>query len=190
ERPDDVKLYQFSAAPVLETPSPTIEADPDRPNKLAVSLGDITFPRAAAGDRLLTVEGQEVSYIAKSRWSAPSETLFQGALVTAFARQSAAVDLVNSASPRRSQYRVTLAVQDFAVHYKDKGRNPMVVVRMQADLVRIKDRAVVLNQTFEAMVPAKANRVSDIVAAYERAVQSVNADLIRAVDARVRAGTD
>jgi cholesterol transport system auxiliary component len=189
ERPDDVKLYQFSAAPAMNAPSISETQKADRPDKLAVSLGDITFPRAAAGDRLLTVEGQQVSYIAKSRWSAPSETLYQGALVTAFARQSEAVDLVNAASPRRSQYRLTLAVQDFAVHYQDKGRGQNVVVRLQADLVRLKDRSVVLNQTFEAVVPASANRVSALVEAYEKAVQTVNADLIRAVDNKVGADT-
>ncbi|MEI9903905.1 MAG: hypothetical protein WDN06_07920 [Asticcacaulis sp.] len=41
-----------------------------------IVFGTITFPQDSSGDRVTTLEGNEVSYVSQARWTAPAQELF------------------------------------------------------------------------------------------------------------------
>ena len=64
------QLYRFGnvAPPTAAQP---VEA------RMAVRLGAIGFVSAAAGDRMLTTNGEQAAYLAGGRWVSPAAVLFE-----------------------------------------------------------------------------------------------------------------
>jgi cholesterol transport system auxiliary component len=151
----------------------------------AVQKGVGSFNRAAAGDRLLTIDGDKAAYIAEARWVAPAVVLFDEALMRAFdANVGPARLLARGQRAARTPYQLRLDVRDFAAVY-DHGPKaaPEVVVRVRAGLVRTDDDSLVGVQMFEARARAGDNRVSAIAAAYDQAVGQVLGKLVSWVNA-------
>src|SRR6185437_11558034 len=70
-----VQLYRFDAqAQPVQSPG--------RP--VAVRLGAPDFPPGPAGDRIMTVDGDQVAYIAGGRWVSPASRLFEEAVAHGF----------------------------------------------------------------------------------------------------------
>jgi cholesterol transport system auxiliary component len=135
-----------------------------------------SFQRASAGAPILTVPGARAAYIADTRWVAPAEVLFDEAVTSAFEASGGRVRLVSRGEPMRSDYTLRLDVRNFETDYGEGGA-PAVLVRVRAVITRDQTRAPI-EQIFEARVPAAQNRVSAIVAAYDRAVSKVLGDIV------------
>jgi cholesterol transport system auxiliary component len=155
------QLYRFGVP---------VAAAPARPDPVGVFRLAGGFQREAAGDRILTITSDRASYIAQTRWVAPAETLFDEAVSTAFDGAPGRVRLVPRGDPTRADLALRLDVRNFETRYGE-GRTPVVLIRIRAVLAR--DRAPVAEQIFEARVPAKRNRVTAIVAAYNTALGKV-----------------
>jgi cholesterol transport system auxiliary component len=156
---------------------------PASPRAIGVYRANGAFQRESAGDRILTITGERAAYIAQARWVAPAEVLFDEALATAFDTGGGRVRLVTRGEPARSDYALRVDVRDFETRYD--GATPRVVIRLRALLTRDQNRAVVGEQIFEATVPASENRVSAIVAAYDKALQAVLGQLVGWTNATV-----
>ena len=78
------QLYRLEGA---IDPSATIA--PPAPT-FGLVLPSTGFVQAASGDRILTVTGDEVAYIAGARWVAPASELFEEAVERAFDKHVAA----------------------------------------------------------------------------------------------------
>lgn len=138
-----------------------------------------TFLRAAAADRFLTYDGPRAAYIAEARWAAPATVLFDEAVLRAFDANAGPVRLVARGDPSSAAFALRLDVRDFqAVYEHGPDAAPNVIVRVHAELIDGKSRAVTGERVFEASVPAADNRVSAIVAAYDVAVGKVLGDLV------------
>jgi cholesterol transport system auxiliary component len=162
-------LYRFdgqsaAAAAVAAAPGRTI----------GVLRANGTFNRAAAGDRLLTVNGEQVSYIAQARWASPAVSLFEEAVARAFDVNPGAARLVLRGEQANYDYAMRLDVRNFEAIY-DRGPKaaPEVLVRVQMSMTRAGDRTLIADRTLEARVQAGDNRVSAIVAAFDQAVAEV-----------------
>jgi cholesterol transport system auxiliary component len=174
------QLYRFDgAAPpsaaAVETSTPPF----------AVVKGFGSFDRAAAGDRILTLDGDRAAYISEARWVAPAAVLFDQAVARAFDENSGPARLLGRGQrTAKPLYYLRLDVRDFATVY-DHGPKaaPTVVVRVRAGLTRTENLATVSEQTFEAKAPAAENRVSAIAAAYDKAVGDVLSRLVAWVNA-------
>lgn len=162
------QLYRFGA------PSAAAQA-PERPDAINVFRAGGLFQREAAGDRILTITGEQASYIAETRWVAPAETLFDQAVSAAFDSAPGRVRLVARGEPVHADLALRLDVRNFETRYGE-GRNPVVLVRVRAVMVR--DRVQVAEQVFEARAPAERNRVRAIVAAYDAAVAKVLGEVV------------
>ena len=164
------QLYRFGATPAA---APATAA---RPNAVAVFRTNGSFQGEAADDRILTITGGKVAYIAESRWVAPAETLFNEAVANAF--DASPVRLIARGQQGRTAYALRLDVRDFETRY-DHGAKaaPTVVVRLHAALTR-SDQTSVGEREFEARAPASDNRVSAIVEAYDKAVADVIGKLV------------
>jgi cholesterol transport system auxiliary component len=129
-----------------------------------------TFTRAAEGDRILTVTGEETAYIADARWVAPAAVLFSEAETRAFEAAGGPARLVKRSDVASPRLALRLDVENFEVSYPKSGpRSPTVVVQVRGVLIRSLDRQVVAERTFTSRIPAGDNRLANIVRAYDSA---------------------
>jgi cholesterol transport system auxiliary component len=151
--------------------------------KIGVFRTHSTFQREAAGDRLLTVTGGEIAYVAQTRWVEPAVVLWDEAFLAAFDADPGPVRIISRGEPAAADYILRLDVRNFETRY-DHGAKapPTVVVRVRAALTSGKERGLVGEQIFEKQVTAADNRVSAIVPAYDQAVQGVLKDIIAWTD--------
>lgn len=162
-------LYRFGQTPSAASP---LEAPATGSVVVYRAIG--SFQRESAGDRLLTITGSKVAYVAQTRWVAPAATLFDEALLTAFDRDNGPVRLLSRGETGQAPYALRIDVRNFETHY-DQGPDaaPLVVVRTRVTLTSNEDRKLVAERYLEAQVRAGDNRVSAIVAAYDQAVTEV-----------------
>lgn len=145
------------------------------------------FPRAAAGDRILTVNGVAVSYIGGSRWSGPASNLFDEAVLRAF--QGSSVRLLRRGTPGAADASLRLEVRTFEARYPAPDVAPTVVVETRALLTPLTGSAATLDVTFDAERRASENRVSAIAAAFDAAVADVLARTVAWTRANARSGS-
>ena len=67
-----VNLYRFSYDPVALGKDNGARPAPPAAAVIPVALNIVMFPQASSGDRVLTSENNELSYVADSRWAVPA----------------------------------------------------------------------------------------------------------------------
>jgi cholesterol transport system auxiliary component len=167
-----VQLYRFDAV---------VQPMQSSGHAFAVRTSMSDFDAAAAGDRIMTVDGDQVAYIAEGRWSSPANRLFDEAVAHGFAASGDAARLVGSTG--KADYRLHLVVSRFEARYPSGPTSvPTVVIAVRAVLDRQSDLSHVATQEFDAEVPASENRVGPIVQAFDQAATKVVGDLVTWVD--------
>lgn len=171
------QLYRFGAS------IPAQDA-PGRTPRVGIGLAPLEFAEASSGDRLLTVSGNEVAYIAAARWATPAELMFGEALTSAFERRAQNVSLVSRREMRSNSLLLDVDVNSFESRYEN-GREaaPVVVVALDARLIRYPERTVLDQTVIEVRRPAADNRVSAIVAATDAATADALSQLVAWTDA-------
>jgi cholesterol transport system auxiliary component len=138
------------------------------------------FPRASAGDRILTVSGGsgEAAYIAGARWVSPASVMFDEQTALAF-QGAGRARLISRGDVVNAEYMLKLDVHAFEAVY-DRGPKaaPEIVVTVRGVITSAKDRALVGDRVFTARVRAGDNRVSAIVPAYNQALGQVLGELV------------
>jgi cholesterol transport system auxiliary component len=174
-----VQLYRFAYSPAQAAPA----ASPGGPS-FTVRAVISQFDRSASGDRILTTQGETVSYIAGARWVETADSLMEEAMHAAFiGRGPAAVFARGELGP--SDYRLTLAVTTFEARYlRGQGAPPTVVVAIDADLDKTGDPATRRARVFRAEVPAESNTVTAMVGAFDAAVHDVLDQLVGWTEAK------
>lgn len=176
---DKAALYRFGQGVSVQTPAP------GPAGQVGVLRGGGTFQREAAGDKVLTVSGGEVAYIAETRWAAPATVMWDQAVLAAFDADPGRARLISRGEPGSAAYVLRLDVRNFETQY-DRGLKaaPLVVVRVRATMVRGTGGGPVSEQIFESRVRAADNRISAIVPAYDKAVAEVLAEIVPWVNAQ------
>ncbi len=168
------QLYQFG-----QTPPPATFASGAAVGRgqagLGVILSQVTLPRAALGDGILTARGDEAAYVAGARWLTPAVLMFQEDVQNAFAARATSVRLIDRSQLDAATALLRLDVTEFDARYDAAAvgsEPPTVVVSLRATLTRADGRELV-QQVFTVRAPASQDRVSAIVQAYDAAVQGV-----------------
>ncbi|PZU06798.1 MAG: hypothetical protein DI606_17620 [Sphingobium sp.] len=132
------------------------------------------FAPATAGDRILTTEGGETSYIKGVRWVSSAPTLYAAALEATAATRAPDMALVTRGSGAASAI-LTVSVDRFEARYPAaKGAAPVVRVDGVASLADRGTKTVLGRYRFSGMAPATADTSSAIAAAFDAAaMQSV-----------------
>lgn len=173
---DPAQLYRFEAA----APAPAAATGP----LFGVLRLGTSFPRASAGDRILTVNDRgEAAYIASARWVSPASVLFDEEVSSAF-QGAGRARLIGRGEVIKADYSLKLDVQTFEAHY-DRGPKaaPEIVISVRGVITRNRDRALVGEQVFSSRVRAGENRVSSIVPAFNTALTQVLGQLVGWVNA-------
>lgn len=178
---EPAQLYRFGGSAATQPGSGAMTG------QVGVSLAALDFTAAAAGDRIMTVTGPEVAYIAAARWAAPAETLFAEALEQAFERDARTVAITGRRGAGGAQLVLDVDVNAFEARYEN-GREaaPTAVVTLDAKLMRTRERTVVAHRVIEVRQPAGENRVSAIVQAMDSATTSALGQLVEWTDANAR----
>lgn len=178
---EPAQLYRFSGAAAAQ-PGPGAMS-----GQTPIAIAPLQFTAAASGDRIMTVTGSEVAYIAAARWASPASTQFSEALEQAFERQARTVTLMGHRGGRSARLVLDVDVNAFEARYEN-GREaaPTVVVSLDARLLQIRERNVVAHRVIEVRQPAGENRVSAIVQAMEAATGQALGQLVEWTDANAR----
>ncbi|HZK99276.1 MAG TPA: ABC-type transport auxiliary lipoprotein family protein, partial [Caulobacteraceae bacterium] len=173
------QLFRFGDAP------PPRSAIAPGAARFTVQIASLGFERAAAGDRILTVTGDEAAFIKGSRWLTGASTMFDEAVTRAFDADGGAARLVARGEASRIDYVVKLDVRVFEARYAaDPKAAPTAVVEVYAAIGGAKDRTAIAERIFQAQAPASDNRVYAIAAAFDQAVGKVLGELVSWVDAK------
>lgn len=165
-------LYRFGQ------PAAAAQAATAASGTVGVLRANSTFQRESAGDRLLTVTGGQVAYVAETRWVAPAATLWDQAVLAAFDTDPGRAKIVSRGEPAIAPYILRLDVRNFETRYDDGPKAaPTIVVRVRAAMTG-RERGAIEERIFEARVTAADNRVSAIVPAYDKAVGDVLKEIV------------
>jgi cholesterol transport system auxiliary component len=127
----------------------------------------------------------QAAYIKDARWVTAAVGLFDSALQRAFDADQGPARLVDRAEITHAHYLLKLDVRTFEVRYDhDQAAAPTIVVEAHAAMDRTRDRIVVGERNFKAVVAASENRVGAIAEAFDRAVNEVLGELVAWVNAR------
>ena len=153
----------------------------------------VARPRAAAAidtDRIAVYSaGNRFDYYADARWAESAPQMLQQNLASALAATAQFGGGVVTAPARvPTEFLLDVELRQFEVVTADvdaaaSGAAPVVRVQVQASLVDTRHMARVTSFVSEASVPATANQLGAVVAAFDRA----NAQVVRDVAARVQA---
>jgi len=171
-------IYLLSAPP---GPAAALSASAAAPASIAANLA-VLKPRVRAGldtDRIAVLyPDRRLDYFADARWSGPLDDVVQDLAVQAF-RNGARLQNVNSdASAFASGYWLEIEVADFQAEYASAGAPPTINVRLLARVASAGDRNILGSFTAAARQTAADNRLTAIVEAYERAVNSALAEIV------------
>ncbi len=166
--PDPVPLFRFGQLAVTD------RIDPIKTS--AVLFTGVTFPRLAGGDRILTVEGAEVSYIAGGRWAAPAVGLFDEAVVRAF--DSSSVRLYRRGTTARADATLRVEVQAFEARYLSYEAAPAVYIDARALLTPAAPGGATSEWRLGVSETCTTNRVSAIADAFNEATAVLLMNLV------------
>ncbi|HWJ35015.1 MAG TPA: ABC-type transport auxiliary lipoprotein family protein [Steroidobacteraceae bacterium] len=175
-------VAQPTEAPGAEVPpagSLRAEAPPVVPADLAVLR-----PRIRAGlesDRIAVLfPDRHLEYLADARWSGPLEAVVQDLALQAFDTGAHLRNVSADSSAFASGYWVEIEVADFQAEYPSAGAAPTIHVHLLVRVGAAGDRHVLASFGASARETASDNRVTAIVAAYERAADAALAQIVAA----------
>lgn len=164
-------LYQLTTSSV----DPPLAASTSTP--VVIMYAGSSFGRQSQGDRILTTTGNQVAYIAAARWAAPAQEMFDSEAIRQLQSGPARVTIIRDGAPPLSAYVLAIDVRRFDAEYTSASPAPDVVVEGRAKLMRVADRQMVGDWPISAREHAQANRVGEIVAAFDRATQNVTSQV-------------
>jgi ABC-type uncharacterized transport system auxiliary subunit len=152
----------------------------------AVPLGPrnlaVLRPRVRIGldsDRIAALyPDRRLDYFADARWSGPLDQVVQDLAIQAFRTGGGLRNVSAESSAFPSGYWLEILVTDFQAEYPDAASAPTVHVRLSARLGAAGDRRVLGSFDAGSRQAAAQNRMPEIVAAYERAVDAALAALV------------
>lgn len=172
---DPPVLYYRLTAPALQGGEPL--------------AADLLVPRPAAAPGLDSQQlatrwpGLRLDYYADARWSVPVPGMVQAALAEALQGTGRLRSVQGDLARFRSTHVLDLEVRRFEADYQG-GEVPVAWVAIAGTVGRQSDRRVIASWSVEASVPARANRLSDVVAAIDAAFdQAATETATRAMDA-------
>ena len=126
---------------------------------------------------MLVQADHRMNFYAGSRWPAPAADLIETLAVQTLSASGQWATVMDSRSPFPSNYLLQLAVRRFDADYSGGGAAPEVHVVIDCIIGRREGRDVVATFVAAAAATAAANRLTDVVTAFEQATGTALAAL-------------
>lgn len=139
--------------------------------------GALRIARPAAGpgfetDRILLLRAdRQLDFYANGHWAAPIPDMVGALAAETLRPRSLFASVYGDAVALRADYFLQIVVRAFVADYSRGGEAPVAQVLLDCTLVQRLDRTVLANFTVRGEVPAAANRMTEVVAAQEQALQ-------------------
>lgn len=139
--------------------------------------GTLRVARANPGpgfetDRVLLLrDSRELDFYSTGHWAAPIPDMVTALAIESLRRAALFPGVYGEGTPMRSDYFLQIAVRDFVAEYANEGDAPVARVVLDCTLGRRLDRTVIATFTARGQAPATANRMGEVIAAYEAALQ-------------------
>ena len=178
------QIYYLRAPPAdtaaaRAAPAGAPAADADVATANAASLARkgasirVGHPLAAPGldtpHIMLVQADHRMNFYAGSRWPAPLPDVVEALAVQTLRASNAWASVEDSSSPFPSDYLLQVAVRRFEADYAESGSAPAVHVVLDCTVGRREGRDIIATFVASGTAPATANRLSDVVAAFEQA---------------------
>jgi cholesterol transport system auxiliary component len=142
----------------------------------------VDVPQAPAGidtSRIaLSKSPLSLDYYADSEWTDRAPALVQTALLASFENSNAIIAIDRESSGLRADFVLKTELRHFEAVYSAGGASPTVWVAVTARLVAVPRREIIAQASFERRVPAAANEVPAVVAAFNAATDGVIRDIV------------
>jgi cholesterol transport system auxiliary component len=155
------------------TPKSTYPAGlPHLPGQLLVDLplapGGLDTARIA-----LSRSPVSIDYFADGEWTDRATRLVQTALLESFENSRTVTAIDRETIGLSADLVLKSELRHFEAVYDSPNGPPQVWVVLNLRLVKIPERKIIAQQSFEARAPAAANRIGDIVLAFDEALGKV-----------------
>jgi cholesterol transport system auxiliary component len=149
----------------------------------------VTHPLAVPGldspHIMLVQTDHRMNFYAGSRWPAPASDLIEALAVETLRASGAWASVEDTASPFPSDYVLETDVRRFEADYTGGGEAPVVQVVIDCLIGRGEGREVIASFSATGSTPAAANRLTEVVAAFEQstgaALESLSRQAVQAV---------
>lgn len=128
-------------------------------------------PGYATANILATRPDRVLDVFAASRWADELPRVV-GDLALEALRVSGGLEAFPPTAPVATTHALRLSVRRFDAEYRTEGAAPVIRVLVDAVVTRRSDRQAIGSFTVDLSIPASANRMSAIVAAFEKATGS------------------
>lgn len=141
----------------------------------------VAQPRAIApldGSHIVVVPVPgEIEYYKGARWRDAAPAMLQDLLLQALHDLSGLRSAVVPASGVLADYLLRSDLRDFQAEYRG-AKTPIVVVRLTLQLVRYADSSIVAARTFAVEEPCRTERIADVFAAFQSAINKLLPDIV------------
>lgn len=152
-------LYRFGSLADLP-----LQSAQNTPQRLLLVM-PVRFPAAAAGDRMLTVSGNEMAYLKDMRWISAASILFRDSLTDAVQRRAPDLALADRTTATRADAILAVDVDRFEASYDHgTGSPPTIHIAGSAALIDSATRIAIARRAFSRSIPASTNTIGGLVA--------------------------
>jgi cholesterol transport system auxiliary component len=146
---------------------------------LSLRVGHISAGPGLESPHIMLVQpDHRMNFYSGSRWPAPAPELIEALAVQTLRASGAWSSVEDSASPFPSEYLLQVALLRFEADYTGgAAAAPVVHVVLDCIMGRREGRDVVATFVASASAPAAANRLAEVVAAFEQATTSALGEL-------------
>ena len=119
----------------------------------------------------------ELEYYARANWTDLAPAMIQTLVVESFENSGKIVAVGRESLGLRADFVLKLELREFQSEYATDGI-PNAHVRLNAKLVKMPQRTIIGSDSFEAKVGASADRIEDIIAAFDEALGKALKNLV------------
>lgn len=169
--------------------APAIELAPSSPplDGLSLRVERVQVPPGFDTDRILVLrESRVLDHYAASRWTGPLPAVLGSLTIEALREARLFGSVHDSAAALHSDYSLRIAVRHFEAD-AISGGPPRVRVSLDCTVGRRSDRVVIATFVAAAEVPAAAQRMSAVVAAFDAATGAALVEVARRTSEALRA---
>ncbi|MDX1712011.1 MAG: ABC-type transport auxiliary lipoprotein family protein [Rhodovibrionaceae bacterium] len=132
----------------------------------------LNSPRVALMRDLTRLE-----YYARTNWTDRAPNMVQSLIIESFENSDAIVAVGRQSVALRADYLLKTELREFQAEYFD-GTPPHAHVAVNAKLVEMPERRIIASNEFRSKFKAKADRMQEIVQAFDEALGDVLKDLV------------
>jgi len=162
------KSEQSAAVVYQLRPAPGAALEPVAAADLAV-LRPFTRPGLESERIVVWLPDRRLDAYTGSRWSAPLPDMVQSLLLDELRARGGWKNVLLDRGEFRGQYVLQTEIRDFQAEYAAVGQAPTVRVTLRSELGRAPNRTPVATLVGTGEVRAAADRMSEVVAAFEQA---------------------